>query len=608
MGMKFESLDDLIALLLEGDIISNLKKWYLEAVKSKYQYVVFVVRRSYVLSTILEEITEVSMEDTCFKKFLTDASVVLHCEEMAEHYQKKGTFPKILLCDDLLLHGRNINNVLTAMQVRLAELLPNEKTTDINNALVDAVRIHVFAKLDDRLLLLPSYSSNIDYKYNGNLAFIHQISSDISLLISNANVANATYVFSEKITDKEFGKIDKSNLVFTKYQNIEQYTSVDFLGLEEVRAIFTVRIIKKYDGYRVIPYVFLPNLDSEETKNIANIIYDRLIQKGMISQQNIDYIFGDFMDVNHKRSFNEFLSFVFAHALLEDFNNEYNIIRERKDEVCEIEKLARNYNFTDYVTSRNVIQSLVQFPILKSKGELIRIIKDTLSEKRCLFAINEKAMNETEKNILERIENFFYIQGVTDELAAFQMLRKNYPIFEDRSVPSLKNCDTVLSVLCSIYNMQDVKISVSYFLQFMDAGILSLSSVPSREIKVLGYSQFAKAGEQSLIIYPLRMDKYMFFLDYMQEMCEMYNKTFIEQLKKFSESEFCRFDSEEIDEMRNFVEFLNSIGQTPCDWKDNYLIRLNIYSQSFKEVINYYKVKVSYREDYKQYLRKYEVV
>lgn len=591
---------------LDKDIEEKLREWYLEVIKSNYQYVVFATKRSYIIANILEDETRKLMKDTTSKKYLTGASIVMHCDDMVNYYKKVGVLPNILLCDDILLHGRNINHVITSLQNRLAELLPEKRIADINNALSDAINIHTFAKLDDRLLLLLLYLDKVDYKYLGSLASINQISNDLSFLISNSNIANETNIFSEKITKEQFERINKKNLVYTKYQNIEQYSQIDIIGSNEVKAIFTIRMLKKSDEtYRVIPHVFLPNLDAFETKEIATYLYNKMSKK-QYNKEMTDYIFGEFMNINKKQNFNEFLSFVFSYVLLNDFNKKYNINNiDNDDKRAEIEKIVRNYNFSNHEFWKKNILDLIKHPLIESTNELIEIIESNLSESRHLGRINDTVENKQNDNIKNELENYFYMQGCKDEMQAFSMKKKNFPIFEDRAIPSIENCDNLISALVKRYNSHDIKISISYFLQFMDTGILSLSSEPSKKINVEGYSQFIKADSQALSIYPLRMDKYMRFLDYIQEICELYNVKIDDQIENFSQSKYCKLTKEEIDEIQNFVGILNVIGHTTRDWNCHYLNRLDVYSKTTKEVVNYYNEKDNYQEDCKQYCKKY---
>ena len=51
------------------------------------------------------------------------------------------------------------------------------------------------------------------------------------------------------------------------------------------------------------------------------------------------------------------------------------------------------------------------------------------------------------------------------------------------------------------------------FLQMMDAGGTTVSSYAPNNVNVVGFAQYTKAGEQSLMILPLRLYDYIPMLD-----------------------------------------------------------------------------------------------
>ena len=123
MNNKNIAIGGIISRIFDEEIERDMYQWYEDTVSGECDYVVFVVRRSYILAQILEKATGHYMSDVENTVYLTDASMFLCCSEFAEYYRMNDRFPKILLCDDLFIHGRNLNHILETMEERLEELL-----------------------------------------------------------------------------------------------------------------------------------------------------------------------------------------------------------------------------------------------------------------------------------------------------------------------------------------------------------------------------------------------------------------------------------------------------------------------------------------------------
>jgi len=77
---------------LFDDLMEN---WYEKAVSGGWRYVVFVVRRSYILALILERFSNKKMTSDSSTTFLTDSSIVRYCDEIADFYEEHG-FIKVI--------------------------------------------------------------------------------------------------------------------------------------------------------------------------------------------------------------------------------------------------------------------------------------------------------------------------------------------------------------------------------------------------------------------------------------------------------------------------------------------------------------------------------
>lgn len=151
----------------------QIKEWYRNIVINQCDYVVFTTCRSYMLALIMEKVTGLDMEENSNPVFLTDSSIILFCSKFAIQYRETGKFPKILLCDDILIYGRGINHFLEDIEHVLYNLLPEYTKDIIEKALVKSIKIHVFAKAAKTWLVLSRYEFNITYICKKDNAYIY---------------------------------------------------------------------------------------------------------------------------------------------------------------------------------------------------------------------------------------------------------------------------------------------------------------------------------------------------------------------------------------------------------------------------------------------------
>lgn len=93
-----ENLRSVAERILGHDCVEDLLDWYGEITDGDCQFVVFVVRRCYLLVLILAKILGIPDsyvrrdEETSGIKFLTDAASLLQCKQLAAYYREKSPF------------------------------------------------------------------------------------------------------------------------------------------------------------------------------------------------------------------------------------------------------------------------------------------------------------------------------------------------------------------------------------------------------------------------------------------------------------------------------------------------------------------------------------
>lgn len=608
-------LENYALSLLEGSILDGLKQWYKKAIDFGRGYVVFVVRRSYMLALIMERITGDKMHDLDEKFFLTDSSLFLRCDKLAEDYRRMRAFPPILLCDDVIRHGRNINHILLGLEERLCDLLCEDgengyKREDIINSLVAAVQINVYMRLDEPLLLLGRYELKLHYYYKGDKAFWHRLSNSITRLILRADMANASYVYSEGLSADEFAPIE-SRLIKTVYQNITQYTSIEYVGkTDKKKAVLTIRIVDNGKGssnrYRVIPFVFLPNLGAGETQLLLDKTKEKLSEK---SKDWLERLY----EIDGKRTFNEALSLIYSDVLLREFMKKINGLNENNTDIAddEIKKLVRNYNWSNFKGTEAVLRkvlNLVEF----SKEKLVEILESSIPDDKyvveCSQGDEREISSEQKRKIRRRSEDYFYNKGKGEEISALELSKLPYFETAQRSVRDVRGCSFILRQLSEGYNEAEMDYFFAHFLQMMDAGILTLSSYAPNDMKVVGFAQFAKAGEQSLVVKPLRIYSYIQMLSKMQKECERLQKDIVQELLEYARTPRSGLTEDSVSKIKDFLKDIKEMEQKPQDWRGNFYMNLEQEEDvdqplSLKELLQYYAVEEELLGNYEQYVK-----
>lgn len=600
------------AFILGRDIFDELKEWYLYTLRGNWEYVFFVVRRSYVLALIFEEITGKRMDEQLFTKYYTDSAMPLLVAEFASRYRERGSFPRILLCDDLLIHGRNINFLAGDLERRLLAELNEYDPLEISLALMDAIQVHVYTCSSDKLLLRERYLVRTHSMRAERPAFYYRLSGNISSLILDSGFANATYVISESISEDDFTERKIENdLVKTSYQNTIQYTEVKYsIVSSTVKAAFAVRLIKNKREKRfcVVPFAFLPNLDMQETQVLHRHICGRMLKSGYFTVEDKEFL--DFLlEQDGLRGYSELITMILSCTALQEFNRRYHIDILPEDIEKEIQKVSRNYpEHNDYDIS-DFLRRLIQHPFLYDLESIDDIIVHSLSAERYLFYVSQNLIPYSDDEIVDQLEKKIYQMGYEEERNAFLLLTDPSYTRQRQQARKVRGCVFLLRELLEKKESKSVTKSIAYFLQMLDAGAITLSSLTGSGIKVLGFAQFAKAGEQSLLLFPLKFMEYMPFLANMHQDCEQWARDFRKELSLYQKSGMSDLDDAVFDRILLFCQMLEEIGQSPEDWNGNYALRLELNFESEKkdtlsQVMHLISLQGSHVANYERYLEK----
>lgn len=568
---------DLAKSILGREVYSDLLSWLDDIRQYRADYTVFVVRRSFVLVQILTDIWEQETGETLDDfSYITDAAILTVCDQIADFYMYNGCFPSIMLCDDILIHGRNINNLIADIENRIKLLLPDEEERFLLYELERAMRISVYTCSKDGVLLDKRYEPFLRMYRKEDSAFLHVLSSNISTLILNSEVANASYVYSASFEKDEFlHSIMDHGWVKTNYQNTEQYSLVVPVTNEydAISMLYSYTATVKGQRMEFVPFVFLPQISAEETAQVYEDIVQRMKYKGY--RRDYIGIVKKLYAIEGKRTFYELVSMIHSGALMNDFLKSYNVNYRNSYHASETKKLSRNYFMGAWELTRDFVEELVANPIIVDQDDLKRhigvcIFKDTyIIEKRIHDALRHASENESSTIIMERLENQFFWQGMKEEIEAKKALNSPSVRAIKKMKRTLYGCPHIIAALVS--ETKNLSLTMAYFRQMMDAGVIGISSNGGTEEVVDGFCQFEKAGEQSLLTQPLRNIEYIAFLNLLCDLCK---KVHLDE--KLILNEFCMKYGleEEYNQIELFLDILHNMGQYPGDWMGDYGLRI----------------------------------
>ena len=608
-----------LEFIFPKETIDRLSMWYKETTSGRWDYVIYVVRRSYMLALIMEDYTGEKMNAVNETKFLTDASMLNYISEIGHKYIDNGRFPKILLSDDILVHARNTNAVLGKLEEYILKYLKKYILQDFDEKkilekLAESVEIHVCARAEKGNMLALRYSGRLRRMASISARDWHKMSNDLSVLINSVDMANAAFIFSDSIGKREKDKLVVSPLMKkTEFQGSREIAGISFVlnSREDVVAISTLRLVwvRGIDRWRVLPFLFMPVLSSEEEEKLVKILKKRLIMAG----HNFDYdiLFGKGEEGESRRTRQEWISFIMSHAILCEYYKNARINSAWKPNDDEIERLSRNYakpgiDKKNNAILREIMRALLINPPVKNEDDIRDILIETIDDDRKMTVYDRNCYKGVDEERLKvYAENLFYNEAAVDEKEAYDLIRNNILLETFTKRNSIHAIVDVFEALCDELCEDDSKTMIAYFLHMMDTGVLSVSVHGRKnDMPEDGYVQYSKAAEQSLLIYPLRIYKEMALLIEATRYCKSHGLDFCEHMDKFSQSEWFDVD-DDLEEMKNFVHVLSVFGETPEDWNAGYYLSTEAYdpenletskvnvrdfrNQQGMRVINYHK-------------------
>ena len=602
--------------IYDSDYVNSINEWYKQIIESDARYVVFLNERTYTFALYLEYINEEKLNDSNDKEYLTITSFLSRCNEIANYYNKYREFPKILLCDYSVIFAFNINHLIKTLEKNLNNLIELDEN-EISYELIQFIKISSVIKMDNNLLE-DSYQFNIinqiKFKQYSEANQMTYIPSFNLLKKLNNNYLSYSQIISKDVYNQIANSLKWKKLI---YNDVEE----DFIfeygkSGNQVKIIYSMKLRKwerQYNEYRLIPFVFLPNLDSMETLNIKNKLFSKLRQDK--NWKNIENDIENWYKHN-LNVFSEWLVLLSSQVFLKEFNIKYknNEKFNEEDYNDQIIKLMRNYNTFGVGKTLEILKFTLNQNVLNFK-DLNEIFLDNIKESYILN-LNETEINVDKKKQNEiklKVEEYFCkrasaLEKLAAELSAGNLIMTGF-MTEKRTLQHFGGCNFILRDLNEGYTKEETEYMLSYFLQMLDCYYFSISSNAHKDTKIVGISQFVNTDRQALIFNILPIYEYHVLLCEIEKYCLINRENFEEEIIKYFNSGTSNISKTEQLKILKIVRDMMEIKNNFLAWNGNYLAFINTdefdRSNKLEYLKNFMDKQVKYRNEYKSYNKKF---
>ena len=160
-----------------------------------YQYVCVMERRYFNL------VARFSPE--LLDRVVTSNGLLCMGKEIARYYEGNYDFPRILVCDDIVIHGRNLARFFYTLEEEVVGILEAEGFTftfeqrqGLHRRLIDAVDICAYVRSKHPLLLEYGYIQKMQYDHACSDVEIRDISLQITDFLNRSGATSTSFVIS----------------------------------------------------------------------------------------------------------------------------------------------------------------------------------------------------------------------------------------------------------------------------------------------------------------------------------------------------------------------------------------------------------------------------
>ena len=584
------------------DRYSNEKLWVFmnNLWKDPAQYKVLMARRMFNLSHTLMQDWEVSGgEQYLTDGLMSNTAFLLSATEIADRYAYRRKFPRILICDDIMFHGRGIINLLSKflkiVKDRLTEIGMEVSEGRLEDDLYRSLSIFVFACSEDKGLLIDKKKFRILAHQTLPMKQLLELSLQISNYLQSRGVANTSYVISAKLPWYQLR-------ILYKEQGINPSTAFQYKGGSQhvffrersPRVLETIRICypdgDPEKGGVLTSLPVFGDIPREAFNVLCRSVADYMDQSIRYSQV-AEYLRQDIDELIKPKA--QLLSFLYSILSLADFCRQklsadsrdvYRILIDG-----DFDKISTNFDTGEQF--RYEILSL--FRNISTPKSASALLWDYLDQAAQDLVFGRKKNLDVQytgefrfisgpdrikrKKRYEDAEDIFYEAGADAEYDAYRYIRTETEYDAKRPGFDIIPFHQYMRIMNRKKDSSEHSIGCMFGL--MDGGLISMNLEAEREREGQVVRTVLKAGDLATFILPRRFSVFIpalaevesryrsagryvsdvisDFIDYLQDHCYKengYTDPRDEQLLK------------ELQKKRPMLLYLYSAGQMFCDW------------------------------------------
>lgn len=493
----------------------GIQEFFSDIWKSDHRYIVVLARRCFNLEYLFAGL--LNIDNNQRKHIISNNAFLLYADQIASEYIQGGTFPTILIVDDLLIHGRGAGKLLFQFEKLVTDAIMEQspslyesKKHNIHWELTDAIDIYIYAVNKNGIILDNSFARKVKPYELLEESELKELSQRLSRLLERIGIPNTSYVISQRISPQELQHNQDNTwsvLLWTYHGNQYQFfTKCDCPS--EPKLIATLRTNKKSGQNQDLP-TWITSTTIWGNLEVADMEIICVEIRRILPQSTNLHCIRRILDSQQKllqKQRAQLLSFILSACFLADFRGENLQLTEESD----LAKVCRNFAKFEDIYSE--LMAICQNCDLLRK---IREISASLITEKCdsIFCEEDSStlwnpeLSESSNNLTEDI---FYEIGMRSEMAAYE-IKTNLHFFH----PLKRGSDTiqVKDFMQKWAQAQKENIGQKYMsissccipsmLALMDSGLMSMNLEMDDIDPII--QTVLKAGEMALFSVPRRL-------------------------------------------------------------------------------------------------------
>lgn len=231
---------------------------------------------------------------------VSNSGLLLHYRELATFYEAHGYFPRILIVDDIMVHGRGIAKLLSQLEKMLSTELTRRGVLNsvedhyyFRRMFTRAVDIFIYAKSRQDILIEDRFLRNVKCWKTLSPSELRDLSQQLSDSLVRWEIANTSFVFSARC---RMLTSELANSALTrphsnygdwvcvpwKYQNEDIVLYIRLYGSSYVNRVNRISTIRYFpqrstiSSPQITSFTIMGDLEASDLDYISKSLYDLL--------------------------------------------------------------------------------------------------------------------------------------------------------------------------------------------------------------------------------------------------------------------------------------------------------------------------------------------